>query len=91
MLKNVYLDLTPGEKKCLYGIFVIQPSLLTNARIFAVERCTDRDVRKIFDLIHKYKKITKFVEDLLSKDKSLALKFVLSLPNNILRIYTSER
>jgi hypothetical protein len=31
------------------------------------------------------------VEYLYGVDKSLALKFVMSFPNNILRIYTSER
>lgn len=70
---------------------MIQPSLLTKTRLYAIEKCADREVRKILDMIRKYRKITLFVEELFLVDKSIALKFVMSLPNNILRIYTAEK
>ncbi len=64
---------------------------MTKARLYAIEKCVDRDIRRIFAMIQKYKKITIFVEHLYTMDKSLALKFVITLPNNLLRIYTQEK
>jgi hypothetical protein len=37
--------------------------------MFVVEKCVDKEIKKIFNLISKYRKITFFVNDLMAIDK----------------------
>lgn len=62
-----------------------------NGRIYFFEKCVDKDIKRIFSVIQKFKKISTFVEEIYKIDKLIAKRFVEFLPSNILRIYNNEK
>lgn len=54
--KKIYMKIEANKKLKLEGIFVIQPSLLLKTRIFMVERCVNRELQAIFNLLHPFDK-----------------------------------